>query len=170
MAISHSIYTHRHAAERTYSVNHHLNSLSGGSKHICTNNSPVYHLQKILKLDSCIIVPCNFGNAKFGSHSNIDHTHMNSLLGVTPRHNTRPVHPLTCVGEHRHAPVNACECRHTQVNVRMWACAGERRHAREAVKPGLDWTMDSGLDWTMDWTLDWTELESATFCYIETEK
>ena len=29
----------------------------------------------------------------------------------------------------------------------------------EAVKPGLDWSLDSGLDWTMDWTLDWTGLE-----------
>ena len=26
----------------------------------------------------------------------------------------------------------------------------------EAVKPGLDWSLDSGLDWTMDWTMDWT--------------
>ena len=44
----------------------------------------------------------------------------------------------------------------------------------EAVKPGLDWSLDSGLDWTMDWTLDWTGLEEvwvATFGYrLETEK
>ena len=33
--------------------------------------------------------------------------------------------------------------------------------AREAVKPGLDWSLDSGLDWTMDWTLDWTGLEEV---------
>ena len=31
----------------------------------------------------------------------------------------------------------------------------------EAVKPGLDWSLDSGLDWTMDWTLDWTGLEEV---------
>ena len=33
------------------------------------------------------------------------------------------------------------------------------RSVGEAVKPGLDWSLDSGLDWTMDWTLDWTGLE-----------
>ena len=34
-------------------------------------------------------------------------------------------------------------------------------YRREAVKPGLDWSLDSGLDWTMDWTLDWTGPEEV---------
>ena len=36
-----------------------------------------------------------------------------------------------------------------------------KRPRGEAVKPGLDWSLDSGLDWTMDWTLDWTGLEEV---------
>ena len=35
-------------------------------RHITANNSPL-PLAKILELDSCIIVPGNFGNAKFGN-------------------------------------------------------------------------------------------------------
>ena len=35
---------------------------------------------------------------------------------------------------------------------------------REAIKPGLDWNLDSGLDWTMDCTLDWIGPGVIYFC------
>ena len=47
------------------------------------------------------------------------------------------------------------------MRVQLAVVAHQRQLIREAVKPGLDWSLDSGLDWTMDWTLDWTGPEEV---------
>ena len=43
-------------------------------------------------------------------------------------------------------PARACAARGKVIS-RGYTC-----FQGEAVKPGLDWTLDSGLDWTLDWT------------------